>query len=1045
MKRFYLLLLVVLLFSLAVFAQKPKATPPVKKPAAVKTADEKEEFEKAVALTSAPERIAALQKFLNDFPKSEQKTRVLELIVSARAEIAEQKLTLSETEEGVRLFVLAAAEAPKPMSEQLFATVMLQLPTNLFYRGQPKAAFDVAKIIEEKVEGNAQRLLALGAFYLGVESADDAKRVAENVLKVDAATLPIESQISAYQMLGMANRLNFDLEAAANAYAKALELNPNSTVSKRSLAEMKRATGKTDEAAALYREILEKDAADNTAQTGLVLSLFDAAKQSDAEAELAKSLEANPKNLFLLVGAAYWYAAHGQADKAVNYAQKAVELEPRYTWGQIALARALMLQRKPLEAEKALLTARAYGNFPTLEYELASVRLAAGFYEEAAADLRKRFIVDEGVIYTRLGNRVLKESRNFTELLAPERRASIFQNAGADNNQETAEKLKSLLYLYQKLNDDKAPDEARILEAADEFVKGEDNAKTHRQIYVASRLLQKKIALPKVLELTQGAVRGVDSSLDVDSPSSAVLAEELFDARNIAAQRNQFVIVPALPRQTLSNILRGRIEEIAGWSLYQQEKPQESAVRLKRAIGILPEKSAWWRSSWWRLGAALEASGKPTEALDAYIRSYVSGEPDATKRGVIETLYQKINGTTEGLDQKIGAKPKPALSFLIKQPETTETVAKVETSPTPVPAIETSARPTPVVETTTKIEETTQAKVEPRPSSLRVVVTSTLPPPETTPTPKTEETPPPQPTPTPEITPTPPPTPSPTPTVEPSPEPSPTLTPTPSPTPEIKAETTPEIKPETSPEVGTTPKTTEPAPETVAKVATKPEKLIVEITDPLKKTTSETKTEPSPSPSPNDVKPEKTVVEVTDPLEKKKSETKPQANTEKPLFDPIVINVPKNETKPKTEPTEEKPSEKPKTEPETQPKLTEEKPKTEDPLASGEQRVRVIVTDNLSPENSTCSLAVGQSSISLVNNGGNLGVLVGYSDASGDTSKITATSSSPDDIDVSLEPEIGKQSKRAFFVVKSISPKTGIFTVTFNSPCGKKEVQVKVR
>lgn len=1060
MKRFYLLLSIILLLSLAAAAQKPKPTrAPVKKPPVtiVNPAGETEEFEKAKSTASAPERIAALQKFLNDFPKSEQKNRALELIVGARAEIAEQKLALNETEAGVKLFILAAQEAPKPMSEELFATVMMQLPTNLFYRNQPKAAFEVAKIIEDKVDGNARRLLAMGAFYLGVESAEDAKKLAEKVLAIDAATLPVESQIAAYQMLGMANRLNFDLEAAANAYGKALELNPNSTVSKRSLAEMKRAIGKTEEAAALYREILEKDTADNTAQTGFVLSLFDAGKQPEAEAELAKSLEANPNNLSLLVGASYWYGSRGQADKAVSYAQKAVEIEPRYTWGQIALARALMLQKKPLEAEKALLTAQQYGNFPTLDYELASVRLAAGFYEEAAAGIRKRFIVDEGVIYTRLGNRILKDSKNFIDLLAPERRASIFENAAADNA-ETAEKLKSLLYLYQKLND-KEPNETQISEAVDEFVKGEDNAKTFRQIYAANRLLQKKIALPKVLELTQAAVRGVDASLDVDSPSSAVLADELYESRNLAIQRGQLVIIPNLPRQTLSNILRGRIEEIAGWTLYQQEKPQEAGIRLKRAVGILPEKSAWWRSSWWCLGAALEAGGKSNEALDAYIKSYINGEPDASKRAVIEALYQKINGTTEGLDIKIGAKPK-TVSFLVKQPDATETQAKVETSPSPVAEVENSPRPnaSPAVETTTtpKVEETTTAKVEPKPSSLRVVVTSNLPPTatppapvaETSPTPKTEEPPAPQSTPTPEITPTP--TPSPNPTVEPSPEssPSPEITPP------------PEIKTEPAPEVKTTP--VEPAPETVAKVEatpnqtpqTKPEKLIVEITDSLKKTTAETKPEASPSPSPNDAKPEKPVVEVTDPLEKKPAETKPQTNPDKPLFDPVVINVPKTDAaKPKTEPAEEKPAETPKTEePKTdaQPKSTEEKPKPDDSLASGEQRVRVIVTDNLAGENPPCTLAIGQTSISLLNNGGNLGVLVGYSDAggyavSGDISKITAASSSPDDVDVTLEPEIGKQSRRAFFVIKSISRKTGIFTVTFHSPCGKKEVQVKVR
>ena len=46
-------------------------------------------------------------------------------------------------------------------------------------------------------------------------------------------------------------------------------------------------------------------------------------------------------------------------------------------------------QKKPLDAERTLLGARRYGNFPTLEYEIASARLMAGFYRDAAEELDK--------------------------------------------------------------------------------------------------------------------------------------------------------------------------------------------------------------------------------------------------------------------------------------------------------------------------------------------------------------------------------------------------------------------------------------------------------------------------------------------------------------------------------------------------------------------------------------------------------------------------------------------------------------------------------
>jgi len=320
------LLLFLLLFSLTAFAQNPK---PVKKPVApaktivTNVGNEKAEFDKAVNQKSAPERIMALNKFVVNFPNSNDKTRALELLVSARAEIADEKLRLNDTASGVEFFTLAVKDAPKPVSDKLFSEILLQIPTNLFFRGQQAKAIEVANIIEEKAEGNANQLLGLATFYIGTENAVEARRLAVKAIAINP-NLP-----AAYQTLGLANRLNFQLEEAANAYAKALELDPNSTVSRRSLAEMKRATGKTDDAIQLYREMLAKDEADTAAQTGLALSLFDADKQAEAEAETAKSLGRNPTNLPLLVGAAYWYAARNDGTKAVELAQKAIAVEPR--------------------------------------------------------------------------------------------------------------------------------------------------------------------------------------------------------------------------------------------------------------------------------------------------------------------------------------------------------------------------------------------------------------------------------------------------------------------------------------------------------------------------------------------------------------------------------------------------------------------------------------------------------------------------------------------------------------------------------------------
>ncbi|MBA4121888.1 MAG: hypothetical protein H0X72_05435 [Acidobacteria bacterium] len=720
MKNLFVIILLAL-FSLTAFAQKPKPTPKNSKKLTLITkkpknlGSEKEEFEKAVALAGADERIAALKKFVEYFPNSEEKTHALELVVIARATLADEKLRAGDAAGGIEIFKLAVREAPKPASDKLFTEVLLLIPNNLFFRGERTAAIEVARLIEEKADGNAKQILALATFYLGMENAAEAKRLADKAVQLEP-NLP-----AAYQTLGIAHRLNFGLEESANAYAKALELDANSVVSKRSLAEMKRATGKPLEAAALYREILAKDEADGAARTGLILALFDAENKTEAEAEMQKSLAANPKNLSLLVGAAYWYAAHEENTKAVEFAEKAIAVEPRYTWAHIALARGLLGQKRPLEAEKALLVAKQYGSFPTLDYELATVKLAAGFYREAAEDLQKNFTVKDGLIETKLGGRVAASAENFVKLLSLERRAGIFQTAAADNA-ENADRLKSLLDFSQKL-ESSTVGETAIASAADEFVKGEDKMKLHRQLFIANRLLEKKSNFPKISELTKAAIGGVDESLNLPNPASAVLADELYESRKLAVARGEVIIVPEITRQTLSNILRGRIEDITGWALFQESKTADAVVRLKRAVSILPEKSAWWRASMWRLGAALEADGKSKDALDAYIKSYTNSQADTVKYSIVESLYQKVNGNLDGLEARIGAKPASIASNFPVQLE--QTVA--QKSEKEIPKVE----PTPEIKPATEIKPTTE--VVPNPTTTTAIE------PAPTPETKTEE------------------------------------------------------------------------------------------------------------------------------------------------------------------------------------------------------------------------------------------------------------------------------------------------------------------
>lgn len=1078
-----------------------------------KPGNEKEEFETAVALTEPAKRIKALRKFVENFPKSEEIVRAQELMVSARAQLGDEKLQAGETEKGLEFFRLAVTEAPKPMSEKLFADVILQFPSNLFFRGQRGAALDIAKMIEEKAEGNAKQLLGLATFYLAVESASQARRLANKAIEIETASETEKSNLPvAYQTLGLANRLGFQIEEAANAYAKALELDPGSVVSKRSLAEMKRAGGKSDEAMALYRELIARDENDLTAKTGLALSLFDAGKREEAEAEMSKTLEANASNLPLLVGAAYWYASAGDGAKAVELARKALEIEPRYTWAYVALGRGFMAQRQPLEAEKALLTARNYGSFPTLDYEIAAARLEAGFFREAADELRKKFAARNGTLETRLGGRITVEAEDFIKLLALERKASIFQPNPADTA-ETAQKLKSLLEFSQEINSAEENPE-KIAAAAVEFVKGNDKMKIHRQLFVAARLLDKKKALPLVLELTREAVRGVDSALDVPNPAAAVMADELYETRNLAISRNEVLLVPEVPRQTLSVILRGRIEEITGWALYQQDQTSEAVIRLKRAVSVLPEKSAWWRSSVWRLGTALETDGKQKEALDNYIKAYTGSEqPDAVKYAIIESLYQKVNGSTEGLEQKVGARPagvtdalaKAAENSNVQSPDETKANQEIKTnaqtenppspSPSPTGTLESSAQTKTEATPETKTEETKKNETEkPKTGEQEKTVTDSVSTEKKSQETELKNT-------QPENTPSPETTPSATPETAPSPvtdsekqpkaEPTPTTETTPSPTPENLPEkaTRTETKPSPTPEsTETTEKPQKVDASPTAETGTKPEvSATPQIEEVALKDSKEIKPSPEnepPATSTSDAPPAETpkkrgeklsvvITENTFPkLGEKKAENAAKNSSEKnpalkSPFEPVIINVPKSESSdeiPKSENSDETPktdgSVKPKPPrniPQNPPVFGKEKTeqaaeteeKTINPKSSSATRPRVVIEDKLKDlsaetKKPPCKINVSQENISLINNGGSVGILVELSN-DGSAEEFIVATSSPRDIRVTPDAEFSNSPGRLFFIVKSISDKKGKYTVTFESACGSKEIPVEVR
>jgi tetratricopeptide (TPR) repeat protein/uncharacterized membrane protein YgcG len=689
---------------------KPSTRTPKKTPAEIaeQDADESEEVELTLTLPLA-KRAVALKEFLETKPESKSRLRAVELLISTHASLGDQKLKAGDIAGGVDQLNLVINEADVNITDQLFAGVISQIPMNLYLRGEREAAFKAAQSVEAKFGGDPKRLLLVAGFYLGIERAADVVRIAE------AAVTLAPDLAEAHRILAVGLHLSLRLDEAATEYKKTLELDPKSKVSRGSLADLYRASGKAEEALTLYNEQLAEDPKDKAAGAGKVIALFELGRHDEANSAFEAALAAEPRNLPLLAGVAYWMVAHDNHEKAFELAVRAVAIESRYTWAQIALSRSLLAMQRQLDAERAMRFARQYGKFPTLNYELATVLSSIGLYEEAAEVLRESFTIKDGQIQAFLAGHVSTTEPGFRELLAPERQAGLYQPKAADSI-ANAKMLKGLLALNVAISPattDEKIDETAAVEAAKEFAAGNDGMRAFRQVYAASRLLRNGVGAEAALELIAEARRASDEALRVPLVTLAVQADEFRTPRARAIASGNVPDIAPGPPEILARILKGRLEDLEGWALYSQEKNTEAIAHLRQATEILPALTPAWRTAYWHLGAALEQSGKKEEALDAYIKSYRDDPEESTvRRSVVERLYTSVNGSLEGLQERLGpgtqasAAPEPTPTTTTSEPaptetpnsETTTTTTTSEPAPEPTPATTPAESPQPMSE-----------------------------------------------------------------------------------------------------------------------------------------------------------------------------------------------------------------------------------------------------------------------------------------------------------------------------------------------------------
>jgi tetratricopeptide (TPR) repeat protein len=609
--------------------------------------DDEAELNKILSVIDPQEKAEKLVKFIAQFPKSKNLLRAKDSLAAARAAIADNELSNGNLDQALRMFSLAIDEAQNPFSEKLYKEVISTIPPNLYWRGERIPALEFARKIEDAVGDNSEQLVEIAKFYNSIEYPSETIRICDKAIAANPANT------EAFITLGIARQMNFDLEASEAAFGKAAEAASTSST-RILLADTLRARGKLDEAIRIYREIIAAEPDNTRAAGGLALSLLWNGSKEEGEALLKKVVDSGSNDPVLFASVSFWYSENGDPTAGKDFAQKALAINKNFLWANLALAHALRKSGSPVDAERLLFTVWRNSAFPTLIYEIAAARYEAGFYREAAEVLNESFHLKEDKIIARLGGRVETSADSFQQLVAKEIRAGLM--IPFPDSSKTDSKLLNLARLVEKAKE-KDPDTKAIESLVNDFTADEDETSTFRKLYAAEFLGGHQLLPELALSLTAAATEGADQALQASSSASAIMASELYDARKTAFSRNDFLLIPNVPKSILSSIYRGKIEEAAGIALLSKSDPVSAEIRFRRALTVYPKDSAWWRSAMWNLGEALSRQEKFDQALTSFIQSYKTDRPDLGKYMKISQLYAKVNGSTEGLEKEIGPMP----------------------------------------------------------------------------------------------------------------------------------------------------------------------------------------------------------------------------------------------------------------------------------------------------------------------------------------------------------------------------------------------------
>jgi tetratricopeptide (TPR) repeat protein len=629
----------------------------------------------ALAIEDPAERIAAIQRFLKTNSLPEQAQAAREAIVNAHAQLGEAQLGENNIERAAEEFRRGLASLPDKVADRFFEDTVLRIPLAVSLRGYRNEAATLARQLEKRFAREAPRLARIGEFYLTIEAPADAIRALEAASKLS------EEDATLHRALGAAYRIGLRLDDAVAEYQQAIRFDPKDKRAYYELANLYRAHGAHGDAARLYQKQIELEPKHTPSHKGLALAYLALGRDDDAAAALNQArdirgaIEEITGDIYLQTQLAFQYLSRGKLKEARQAADAALYVEPRYAWARIAAAEIEMADGKYFDAERHLLAAKNYASFPSLFFTLGKLYLAVEDFDGALEQFGKAFTVTpQKQFAARLGGTLDLQADTLKELLAREHQASIFlaEPPTLDEQFKIAESLVRfntrlrMLKMAPPVNrpvrgqtkpGQPSPPESnpearrKQLEELDQaamgFVEAENVRRSFRMLYIAGQLANAGVATGLAIELADQALGLADVATEFEGSVREY---------------------PNYDRTGRLNIFRGRALEARGWALFKINRTEESLAALGEAVqayGALPEGKRAIR----RLATVKESAGDLKDALELHIAAYEAPENPGrdVNRAVIEALYRKVNGSLNGLDQRIG--PAPVIAVAAKSAE----------------------------------------------------------------------------------------------------------------------------------------------------------------------------------------------------------------------------------------------------------------------------------------------------------------------------------------------------------------------------------------